>query len=69
PEFITDGEHGILSSDVPEALAESMERVARDADLRERLTEAAYRRLTAHFLMQPGIEQLDKRLQAAAKVV
>ena len=67
PEFITDGEHGVLSSDAPEALAAAMERLARDADLRATLTEAAYGRLTAHFLMQPGIAQLDARLQAAAK--
>ncbi|MFY0659397.1 MAG: glycosyltransferase family 4 protein [Shimia sp.] len=67
PEFITDGEHGVLSSDAPEALAAAMERLARDAGLRERLTEAAYGRLTAHFLMQPGIAQLDARLQSAVR--
>lgn len=65
PEFITDGEHGVLSADAPEALAEAMLRLARDSDLRATLAEAAYLRLTTSFLMQPGIVQLDKRLQAA----
>lgn len=67
PEFITDGEHGVLSSDAPEALAAAMERLASDAALRATLADAAYGRLTAHFLMQPGIVQLDKRLQAAVR--
>ena len=65
PEFITDGEHGVLSSDAPEALAAALERLARDPALRGSLAEAAYARLTTHFLMQPGIAQLDARLQAA----
>ncbi len=66
PEFITDGEHGVLSSDEPEALAQAMLRLAQAPELRATLAEAAYGRLTAHFLMQPGIAQLDARLRAAA---
>lgn len=65
PEFITDGEHGVLSSDAPEALAAAMERLARDSELRQKFAEAAYLRLTTSFLMQPGIAQLDTRLQSA----
>ncbi|MBO9476394.1 glycosyltransferase [Shimia sp. R11_0] len=65
PEFITDGEHGVLSDDAPEALAAAMLRLAQDGALRAELAEAAYARLTASFLMQPGIVQLDQRLQSA----
>ncbi|MDA5557535.1 glycosyltransferase family 4 protein [Shimia sp. MMG029] len=68
PEFITDGEHGVLSSDAPDALADAMERLARDPALRMKYAEAAYLRLITSFLMQPGIAQLDKRLQAAVTV-
>jgi glycosyltransferase involved in cell wall biosynthesis len=65
PEFITDGEHGLLSNDAPEALAAAMTRLANNADLRSQLAETAYVQLTTSFLMQPGIAQLDARLQAA----
>ncbi len=67
PEFITDGEHGVLSSDDPAALATALERLAREPDTRARMAEAAYGRLTSHFLMQPGIAQLDARLMAAGR--
>jgi glycosyltransferase involved in cell wall biosynthesis len=63
PEFIDDGVHGVLSSDVPDALAAAMEALARDPERRVALAEAAYGRLTAHFLMQPGIAKLDERLR------
>ncbi|GAA6180452.1 glycosyltransferase [Shimia sp. NS0008-38b] len=66
PEFITDGEHGVLSDDTPADLAANLLRLARNSDLRIALADAAYVRLTTSFLMQPGIEQLDARLQAAA---
>ncbi len=64
PEFITDGEHGVLSDDAPQALAEALEQLARDPAQRMRMADAAYGRLTTHFLMQPGIAQLDQRLQS-----
>ena len=64
PEFITDGTHGILSSDAPSDIANALERLARQPNLRQELSEAAYQRLTSHFLMAPGIAQLDQRLQA-----
>lgn len=64
PEFITDGEHGLLSSDAPDALAQAIDTLARDPERRHQMAEAAYKRLTSHFLMQPGIIQLDKRLQS-----
>ncbi|MEP2533072.1 glycosyltransferase family 4 protein [Shimia sp.] len=63
PEFITNGEHGILSDDEPVELARAIEALARDPARRETLSLAAYDRLTAHFLMAPGIRQLDTRLQ------
>ncbi|WP_270725056.1 glycosyltransferase family 4 protein [Shimia sp. Alg240-R146] len=63
PEFIDDGVHGVLSSDAPEALAQAMEVLARDPARRAALAEAAYGRLTSHFLMQPGIAKLDERLR------
>ncbi|MGX9352014.1 glycosyltransferase [Shimia sp. W99] len=64
PEFITDGEHGVLSSDAPSDLAAALEHLARDPARRAELAEAAYGRLNAHFLMAPGIAQLDRRLQS-----
>ena len=63
PEFITDGQHGVLSGDDPAEIAAALSRLALDPALRSRLAEAAYARLTADFLMQPGIRQLDARLQ------
>ncbi|PSL18752.1 glycosyltransferase family 4 protein [Shimia abyssi] len=64
PEFITDGQHGILSSDDPANLAEALTNLSQNAALRVALADSAYERLTSHFLMQPGIQQLDHRLQA-----
>lgn len=63
PEFIDDGVHGVLSSDEPAQLATAMEALARDPARRADLAEAAYGRLTTHFLMQPGIAKLDERLR------
>jgi len=64
PEFIDDGVHGVLSSDEPALLASAMESLARDPAKRAELADAAYGRLTSHFLMQPGIAKLDLRLRA-----
>lgn len=62
PEFIETGTHGILSDDDPTALAAAMLSIARDFEMRSALADAAYERLTEHFLMAPGIVQLDRRL-------
>ena len=62
PEFIETGTHGILSDDAPAALATAMSNIASDAELRKSLANAAYDRLTQHFLMAPGIAQLDQRI-------
>ena len=64
PEFITDGTHGILSDDAPQALADAMLRVARDPALGPQLAGAAHDRLHAEFTMQPGIDHLARRLNA-----
>lgn len=64
PEFITDGTHGILSDDAPQALADAMQRVARDPALGPQMAEAAHARLHAEFTMQPGIDHLARRLTA-----
>ncbi|MCP4818782.1 MAG: colanic acid biosynthesis glycosyltransferase WcaL, partial [Shimia sp.] len=48
----------------PAVLAAAMEELARDPAKRAALADAAYGRLTAHFLMQPGIAKLDERLRA-----
>jgi len=62
PEFIDNGTHGVLSDDAPNALAEAMRDLATNPAKRAAMADAAYGRLTADFLMAPGIEILDKRL-------
>lgn len=62
PEFIRNGEHGLLSDDAPAALAAEICRVADDPSLAPRLAEAAFARLHAAFTMQPGIAHLHRRL-------
>ncbi|MDF3415940.1 glycosyltransferase family 4 protein [Sulfitobacter sp. M57] len=64
PEFIDTGVHGILSDDAPAALANAMQELATDPARAHGLADAAYDRLTAHFLMHPGIEHLTGRLNA-----
>lgn len=64
PEFIETGTHGILSDDAPTALAEAMTELAAHPEQRLALADAAYERLTQHFLMAPGIKMLDERLRA-----
>ncbi len=64
PEFIRNGEHGLLSDDAPAALAAEICRVADDPSLAPRLAEAAFARLEAAFTMQPGIAHLHRRLSA-----
>ncbi|MEW9921611.1 glycosyltransferase family 4 protein [Marimonas sp. MJW-29] len=62
PEFIEDGIHGILTSDAPGALAAAMQDIAACPDKGTRMAEAACARLTADFLMHPGIAHLHDRL-------
>ncbi|APE44537.1 colanic acid biosynthesis glycosyltransferase WcaL [Sulfitobacter alexandrii] len=64
PEFIEDGTHGFLSDDAPDKLAAAMAGLAADPARAGRLAEAAYRRLTSDFVMQPGIAHLRQRLGA-----
>ena len=62
PEFIDDGVHGLLRSDAPQVLADAMRWVAAEPAAALDLAEAAYARLTADFLMHPGIAHLKARL-------
>jgi len=63
PEFIDDGTHGLLRSDDPQTLAQTIADFAADPALGPRLADAAYQRLIQHFTMAPGIAQLDQRLR------
>ena len=66
PEFITDGEHGVLvSPGDPEALARAIVDLAADADRRTAMADAAFDRLTQGFGMEAGIELIDTRLRTA----
>ena len=64
PEFIDTGTHGILCDDAPAALAAAMNDLAGDPTQAHAMAEAAFARLTADFLMHPGIVHLTKRLTA-----
>ena len=67
PEFITDGTHGLLAQDTPQAFAEAMQRIANDPTLGPRLAQAAHSRLHAEFTMPPGIAHLANRLRGILK--
>jgi glycosyltransferase involved in cell wall biosynthesis len=64
PEFIDNGVHGILSDDAPKSLAQAMQGVAADPAQADAMAKAAFARLTADFLMHPGITHLTRRLTA-----
>ncbi len=64
PEFIENGKHGLLRSDDPEVLAQTIAEFATDQSLGPRLADAAHQRLIQEFTMAPGIAQLHHRLQA-----
>lgn len=67
PEFITDGTHGLLAQDTPQAFADAMIRIANEPALGPRLAAAAHARLHAEFTMAPGIAHLAKRLRGILK--
>lgn len=67
PEFITSGVHGTLSDDVPEALADAIEKLAKDPVRALDMAEAALDRLRAEFAMQPGIDRLASLLREMAE--
>lgn len=59
PELVTDGETGVLvEPDNPTALAEALETLCKDPDLRDRLGTAAQARVKAEFSYEGGIEAL-----------
>lgn len=64
PEFISNGVHGLLSTDTPSALAAEITRFAAEPTLGPRLAQNAYDRLVQDFAMPPGIAQLKRRLEA-----
>lgn len=64
PEFITNGTHGTLSDDAPEALAQAITTIARDPAGTAQMATNAEERLRAEFLMAPGITALSRRLSA-----
>lgn len=63
PEFIENGVEGILVEDVPEKLAQAIVAFTALPDGGQGLADAAYRRLTREFQMQPGIKVLARRLR------
>lgn len=65
PELIVDGENGLLvEPDNPAALAAALEDLIRAPLKRRQLGRAARRVVQEHFSMDPGLDQLAKRLQA-----
>ena len=59
PELVDDGETGVLvPSDDADALARALEELCRSPDLRERLGQAAERRVRADFSYEGGIAAL-----------
>ena len=64
PEFITDGVHGTLTRDTPEALSEAIAALAADLDRAAAMAEAALDRLRSDFMLAPGIARLTERLSA-----
>ncbi len=62
-ELIISEETGLLvAPDDPRALAAALERLIRNAALRDRLAAAAMARIRAHFTLRQGIERLAHRL-------
>jgi len=60
PELLTDGENGlVVPPENPQALAVALEEVIRDPALRQRLGQAAERKVRGHFDHQTSIHQLS----------
>ena len=64
PEFIETGVHGILEQDDPKKLSNAMTSLQADPDLRRKLADAAYARLTTEFGVDAGINRLLVRLKS-----
>ncbi|MDW5312544.1 glycosyltransferase [Rhizobium sp. PL01] len=59
PELLVDGENGfVVPPEDPQALAAALEKAIRDPALRQRLGEAAERKVRSHFDHQTSIRQL-----------
>lgn len=67
PEFITNGVHGTLSADAPEALAAAITELAENPGNARAMADAALARLKTNFAMDPGIDLLSRRLTELAK--
>ena len=65
PEFIENGEQGVLVQPDAEELAEGLARMIADPEGRARLAAAARKRLVESFGMDAGIDRLVARLQSA----
>lgn len=62
PEFIDNGTHGILVNDDPKDLAAAILRTAKNPSETATMAQAARKRLTTDFGMEPGIARLSDRL-------
>ena len=66
PEFVAHDETGVLvPPSRPQAMAEALQRLARDPATRLRLGRAARRRLEAAFGVEAGVERVAERIRAA----
>jgi glycosyltransferase involved in cell wall biosynthesis len=66
PELVLDGETGALvPPDDAAALSDAIERLLRDAGLRERLATAGFQRVRTVFAMDRGIADLERRFREA----
>jgi glycosyltransferase involved in cell wall biosynthesis len=66
PEFVTDGQNGLLVPPAdPAALATAIERLIVDPSLRQRLGEAAYARVRNDFSFESGIDRLVNLLDTS----
>ena len=64
-ELIVHRETGwLVLPDAPENLSAAILRLARDPAMRAELAEAGYNRVRAHFSLERGIDDLDRRFRA-----
>jgi glycosyltransferase involved in cell wall biosynthesis len=64
PELVIDGETGALAPpDDATALAQTIERLLRDAGLRARMAAAGFQRVRSRFAMDRGIADLEQRFR------